>query len=569
MNRISFISFFLLLRLVYFLEATSMEEKISDIYLQKALSTVDSDSSLLWIKKSLQYNPNSSDALYYLAKSIENLVEKRNYLEKAISEKNNWKVVPFVKGYAEYLKTLLNLGLYQEVVDKNNLLTDDQIIKSPDILYAYITSLKVLLSNSYLIEHSGQDYPDKLEKFVDMAWSYYPEDIRFWGFFSKREKFFLPFFAILKRLDIISQPILNSILSNLPNSLAERQAILTLLQNKVQNNTQLFVYLSLDKMTAQDEAINIIKKNDDLWDLKLHKAFFDSLQDPILKEDYKAWASSISGRFEWNDGNGYTNNNFLNISQGKIRSWQYKEGQEEYEVLFQDNQPYQFKSSNGLKVFYSVYPYVKSFSFLSSDLKGDSFLREEYHISDAHYSLPLFSSIFLSFSDLSLFAPLENEFYGPQIKRDDWISYLTRKEIYQSESLIEKSHYWKGHLTKKILIDPQTQKSYQTQLFEKGFLWKEDTVIDDKKGVHFVKVYPKYSSTYYSFLTYPNNLSTIINLVEPNKKVSYWDWFELGSPDILYVENMKNHTAKFLFMNSTEAAKYNNYLLFEPSDSSL
>jgi hypothetical protein len=403
----------------------------------------------------------------------------------------------------------------------------------------------------------------KLEDALEVARLLYLDDSRFWGFFLEEESFFLPFFDYLKRIEYFPSEIVNLFLAHLPKGEAERQAVLWMLKDKGEEGSLLDIYLSLNGLISQEEALIFLMEKGNIWDLRLHRQFYESLEDPLLREEYENWVSSLSGTFYWMSDNSRERDNEIILQDGSLINWSYLNAQGQMSTItFKDSQPSVYNYQGEILVHYSLYPMV---DFIL-DKKGEE--ERLYTLGAGLLSIPLVESIFFTSLGLPLFLPLDITLIPPQLNESLWMEDLVKLQVLQGDNLVSETDYLRGQILRKRYFNPLTYRVDRYDFYEKGVLTFSQRDVNLDGYFEVLVVYMPEKNGFYTLLDMNRNGETDFLYYQDGENIlEYWDWFDEGKIDYLFIkDSLKGNQGRLIPLDSQEAIPWRNFPKFQVRD---
>ena len=356
------IMFFLLSLMRLDTNLRELNEDISKILFLKAKDIYGSTifyKGLDVIYSSLESNVINSDSLYELSlKDCIPLLDRIYFLRFPISIAN----LTFVKSrylYCHYFSLILSQN---DDINKNK-----EIIEIYDKLDNDLQNDQDLMYMRFEASNKLGDFKGNFNKILENSFAMYIDDLRFFKWFLKKDKFFPSLFyeiqfkedSFFKRKNI--DFIFNNTVLDKPNTIA----LFAFLKNEINKlNGIQSIYLLKYKLLTPDEAY-IYLKEDPPKIISEYKMFYDLLGDPVIKDDFLNYYKNLSGIYfidNKKDNTLFFDNGILVSFFSKIVNCSMELNLDEnyfHKVSFKDKAPIYYENSLlDYRVNYSIYPYV-------------------------------------------------------------------------------------------------------------------------------------------------------------------------------------------------------------------
>ncbi|AJW73567.1 hypothetical protein [Borrelia hermsii] len=465
------------------------DKDISEILFIKAKSFDGTQRGLDMIYGSLEFNLKNSDSLYELSLRNDISLLDRIYLLKAAIDINNFAFVKPRALYYQYFSLILSQN---EDIDKNR-----EIIDIYDKLDSDLQNDKDLIYMRLEASSRLGDFKGSFSKVLANSFAVYSDDLRFFKWFLKEDKFFPSLFSKLKlkedsffnsnNIDFIFK---NTTL-NEPNSVA----LFTFLKNKSKKlNGVQSIYLLKYKLLTPDEAYLFFKESPPEI-IGEYKMFYDLLRDPIIRDEFLSRYKNLSGMYFVNDKNNAAvfENGVLVSFFSKIvdYSTDVNLGEKYFnKVDFKDKVPVRYENDLlGYKVSYSVYPYVSMIEVDYPDKKNvytfalNSF---RYEIFDGFgYKFDYVGiNEFLVANVPEIFLPSMLSLNPKRVSVLNIQKSLIEKKTFNNSDVIEVKNYSFGDLISVYRKINGSKKFNYVEIYDKGVLKVKRVILDDSFDIY-------------------------------------------------------------------------------------
>ncbi|ETZ18995.1 hypothetical protein BDCR2A_00968 [Borrelia duttonii CR2A] len=465
------------------------DEDISKILLLESKSFNGTQRGLDMLYGSLEFNLKNSDSLYELSLRNDISLLDRIYLLKSAIEINNFVLVKPLDLYFQYFSLILdqNEDVYKnkEIIDIYDKL-DSDLKNDKDLIYMRLEA------SSRLGDFSGT-----FDKVLKSAFSVYSDDIRFFKWFLKEDKFFASLFNKLKLKgdSFFKSENIDFIFKNTTLNEPNAVALFTFLKNKSkQINGVQSMYLLKYRLLTPDEAYGFFKEEPPST-LRDYKMFYDLLGDPNIREEFLNYYKNLSGVYfvdGKNDVAVFKNGVLVNFFSKIANYTSNLNLDEKYlnKVYFENKIPIRYENVLfGYNVYYSIYPYVSMIEVKYPNKKAvyifalDSF---RYEIFDNFsYSFDYVGINNFLIADVpEIFVPNMLNLSPKQVSSFDIRQALISKKIFNEHDVVEIRNYSFGDLTSVYKKINDSKKFNYIEIYDKGVFKAKRVILDDSLDVY-------------------------------------------------------------------------------------
>ncbi|WP_024653264.1 hypothetical protein [Borrelia persica] len=465
------------------------DEDISRILLRESKIFGDIQRSLDMLYSSLEFNLGNSDSLYELSLRNDISLLDRIYLLKTAINVNNFTFVKPRDLYLQYFSLILEQN---EDISKNR-----EIIDSYDKLDGDLQSDKDLIYMRLEASNRLKDFSGTFNKVLASAFAIYSDDVKFFKWFLKEDKFFPSLFAKLKLKDDSFFEVKNVDFIFKSTKLSEPNtvALFTFLKNKSkQINGVQGMYLLKYRLLTPDEAYGFFKGNPPST-LRDYKMFYELLGDPNIRKEFLNHYKNLSGVYCVDD-----KNNVAIFKDGVLVSFfsqivNYASNlhlDKEYfnRVYFNDKIPVLYENVLlGYNVHYSVYPYVSMIEVNNPNKKTvytfalNSFRYEIFD--DFGYNFDYIGvNDFLITNVPDIFIPTMLNLSPRLVSSFNIRKSLISKKIFNDSDIVEVRNYSFGDLISIYRKMNDSRKFNYVEIYDKGVLKAKRVILDDSLDIY-------------------------------------------------------------------------------------
>ncbi|UPA12431.1 hypothetical protein [Borrelia venezuelensis] len=466
------------------------DKDISDILFIEAKDFDGTQRGLDMLYGSLEFNLRNSDSLYELSLRNDISLLDKIYLLRSAIDINNFKFVKPRDLYYQYFSLILRQN---EDIDKNR-----EIITIYDKLYGDLQSDKDLIYMRLEASSKLGDFKGSFSKVLADSFAMYSDDLRFFKWFLKEDKFFPSLFGKLKLKEdsFFSSDNIDFIFRNTTLNEVNSVALFTFLKNKSEKlNGLQSTYLLKYRLLTPDEAYMFFKKAPPKM-IGEYKMFYDLLRDPSIRDEFLSHYKDLTGMYFVDDKNNAAvfENGVLVSFFSKIvdYSMDLNLGEKYFnKVYFKDKVPVRYENALlGYKVNYSVYPYVNMIEIDYSDKKHvytfalDSF---RYEIFDNYFNYNFdYVGIneFLIANVPEIFLPSMLSLNSKRVSVLDIQKNLIEKKTFNNSDIIEVKNYSSGNLVSIYRKINGSEKFNYIEIYDKGVLKVKKVILDDSFDVY-------------------------------------------------------------------------------------
>ncbi|AHH08759.1 hypothetical protein baBA2_000789 [Borrelia anserina] len=462
---------------------------ISEILFIEAKNFAGTQRELDMLYGSLEFNLKNSDSLYRLSLRNDISLLDRIYLLRSAIEIDNFKFVKPRDLYYQYFSLILSQN--EDISENRNIIElydklDGDLQNDKDLVY-----MRLEASNRL------KDFKGSFDKVLENSFAMYGDDLRFFKWFLREDKFFPSLFSKLKLKEdsFFKSDNIDFIFKNTTLNESNSIALFTFLKNKSKKlNGVQSTYLLKYKLLTPDEAYMFFK-DEPPEIIGEYKMFYELLRDPIIQDEFLSHYKNLSGTYFVNDKNSvvvFEDGSLVSFFSQIVNYSTDLSLEEKYfnKVYFKDKIPIRYENTLlGYKVSYSVYPYVSMIEVDYPDKRCvytfalDSFRYEIFD--DFGYSFDYVGiNEFLMADVPEIFRPIMLSLNPKRVSDLKIQKSLIEKRVFNNFDVIEIKNYSFGDLISVYKKINGAKRFNYVEIYDKGVLKVRRVILDDSFDVY-------------------------------------------------------------------------------------